>query len=64
VSLRGRTCYLLHRLHIHNPDCGHCNTGQLCWSQLRTRLAELNGRTQLRPLEAQDHKEVVKVSKV
>ena len=46
MNLRGRICYLLYRLHVHNPDCGHCNSGQPCWSETRKRIVELNGQTQ------------------
>ena len=43
--MRGRICYLLARLRIHNPDCEHCSARQQCGSELLKRLEELNWRT-------------------
>ena len=54
--MRGRICYLLARLRIHNPDCEHCNAREVCGSELLKRLEELNWRT-LKTEEVQDSKE-------
>jgi len=51
VDLRGRICYLLARLRIHNPDCEHCNAREMCGGELQKRLEELNWRTQARSLK-------------
>jgi len=42
VKWRGRICYLLARLRIHNPDCEHCNRHATCGSELLKRLEEVN----------------------
>jgi len=46
VNLRGRVCYLLVRLRIHNPHCKHCNARLTRGSELLKRLEELNRRAE------------------
>ena len=54
-------CYLLSVLRIHGPDCEHCNAHETCGYEMRKRLEELSGRTQLHSLSNGNHEEVVGV---
>jgi hypothetical protein len=55
-ALRAQLCYVLSLLRIHSPDCEHCMARLTCGDDLRKRLEELDGRTQLSSPEEQDHR--------
>ena len=55
-ALRAQLCYVLSLLRIHSPDCEHCMARLTCGADLRKRLEELDGRTQLSSPEDQDHR--------
>jgi positive regulator of sigma E activity len=60
MNFRARTCYLLARLRIHNPDCEHCNAKQTCGSELLKRLKELKWQTVRTEEEADSNPRVVR----
>jgi hypothetical protein len=51
MQLRSRICYVLSLLGIHSTDCEHCMARLTHGDELRKRLEELNGGTQLCPRE-------------
>ena len=55
-ALRAQLCYVLSLLRIHSPDCEHCMARLTCGDDLRKRLEELDGRTQLSSRENQEHR--------
>ena len=55
-ALRTQICYVLSLLRIHSPDCEHCMARLTCGDDLRKRLEELDGRTQLSSHENQEHR--------
>jgi len=55
-TLRPQICYVLSLLRIHSPDCEHCMARLTCGDDLRKRLEELDGWTQLSSHENQDHR--------
>jgi positive regulator of sigma E activity len=60
MSFRSRTCYILARLRIHNPDCEHCSARQTCGSELLKRLQELRWQTAKTEEEADSNQSAVR----
>jgi hypothetical protein len=56
VNLRAKTCYILARLRLHNPDCQHCNAHSICGNELIERLRQLNSPEPAIPAPANEEK--------